>query len=168
MEVRDGKVALPKSKAFEWIGENEDALEEKKIKIIQRKNASGKVYHLGRANIDIEVNENIDWFDVKAQIKFGIYLVPFAKVRKLIMQGKTDFELPNGEIAVIPASWFVNYSELFSFMEEGTAQDSIIMRKHHLALAKQLEEGNLVQSSKSCVILRLLMIMNCRITSKVN
>ena len=23
--------------------------------------------------------ENIDWFDVKALIKFGIYLVPFAK-----------------------------------------------------------------------------------------
>lgn len=149
LEVRDGKVALPKTQAFEWIGENEETLEEKGIKIIQSKNASGKTYHIGRANIDIEVNENIDWFDVKAQIKFGIYLVPFAKIRRMIMKGKTEFELPNGEIAVIPASWFVNYSELFSFMEEGDAQDSIIMRKHHLALAKQLEEGNLVQLTLS-------------------
>lgn len=149
LEVRDGKVALPKTQAFEWIGENEETLEEKGIQIIQSKNASGKTYHIGRANIDIEVNENIDWFDVKAQIKFGIYLVPFAKIRRMIMKGKTEFELPNGEIAVIPASWFVNYSELFSFMEEGDAQDSIIMRKHHLALAKQLEEGNLVQLTLS-------------------
>jgi SNF2 family DNA or RNA helicase len=149
LEVREGKIALPKTQAFEWIGENEETLEEKGIKIIQSKNASGKTYHIGRANIDIEVNENIDWFDVKAQIKFGIYLVPFAKIRRMIMKGKTEFELPNGEVAVIPASWFVNYSELFSFMEEGEAQDSIIMRKHHLALAKQLEEGNLVQLTLS-------------------
>lgn len=149
LAVRDGKVSLPKTRAFEWIGENEEILEEKKIKIIQQKNTSGKLYHIGRAQIEIEVNENIDWFDVKAQIKFGIYLVPFAKIRRMIMKGKTEFELPNGEIAVIPASWFVNYSELFSFMEEGSTQDSIIMRKHHLALAKQLEEGNLVQLTLS-------------------
>ncbi|WP_026956236.1 DEAD/DEAH box helicase [Algoriphagus vanfongensis] len=149
LAVRDGKVSLPKTRAFEWIGENEEILEEKKIKIIQQKNTAGKLYHIGRAQIEIEVNENIDWFDVKAQIKFGIYLVPFAKIRRMIMKGKTEFELPNGEIAVIPASWFVNYSELFSFMEEGSTQDSIIMRKHHLALAKQLEEGNLVQLTLS-------------------
>ncbi|MDF2156454.1 DEAD/DEAH box helicase [Algoriphagus sp. CAU 1675] len=149
LPVREGQIAWSKAKAFEWIGENEEFLQEKNIKIVQRGVPDGRVYHIGKAQISIEVNENIDWFDVKAMIKFGIYLVPFAKIRKLIMQGKTDFELPNGEIAVIPASWFVNYSELFSFMEEGSSQDSLIMRKHHLALAKQLEEGNLVQLSLS-------------------
>lgn len=149
LPVREGKVSWSKTKAFEWISDYEEELEAKKIKIVQKKNQDGKVYHIGKAQINIEVNENIDWFDVKAMIKFGIYLVPFAKIRSMILSGKTEFELPNGEIAVIPASWYVNYGEIFSFMEEGSSKDQIIMRKHHIALAKQLEEGNLVQLTLS-------------------
>lgn len=145
LPVRTGKVSWSKTQAFEWISEHEEELEAKKIKLVQKQNKNGKIYHIGKAQITIEVNENIDWFDVKANIKFGIYLIPFAKIRAMILQGKTEFELPNGEIAVIPASWYVNYGELFSFMEEGSSKDQIIMRKHHIALAKQLEEGNLVQ-----------------------
>ncbi|WP_297336887.1 DEAD/DEAH box helicase [Algoriphagus sp.] len=149
LPVREGKVSWSKTKAFEWISDHEEELEAKKIKIVQRKNPEGKVYHIGKAQITIEVNENIDWFDVKAMIKFGIYLVPFSKIRSMILSGKSEFELPNGETAVIPASWYVNYGEIFSFMEEGSTKDQIIMRKHHIALAKQLEEGNLVQLTLS-------------------
>ncbi len=155
MAVRIGTQSLPKTQAFEWIGNYEDNLEENKIKVIQRGVAKGKIYNIGKAKITIEVNENIDWFDVKALIKFGIYLVPFAKIRKLIIQGKSEFELPNGEIAVIPASWFVNYSELFSFMEDKGAMDTMVLRKHHLALAKEMEQGELVKLSLSRKLERL-------------
>ncbi len=149
MDFKMGKVALPKTQAFEWIGDQEDFLDIEQIKIRQKTGPKGKIYHIGRAQISIEVNENIDWFDVKALIKFGIYLVPFAKLRKLLIQGKSEFELPNGEIAVIPSSWFVNYSELFNFMEDRGIDDTMVLRKHHLALAKEMEEGNLVQVTLS-------------------
>ncbi len=155
LDFKSGKVALPKTQAFEWIGSNEDFLDIEKIKITQKVNPKGKVYNIGKAQISIEVNENIDWFDVKALIKFGIYLVPFAKLRKLLIQGKTEFELPNGEIAVIPSSWFVNYSELFNFMEDRGMNDSMVLRKHHLALAKELEKGDLVQLTLSRKLERL-------------
>jgi SNF2 family DNA or RNA helicase/CRISPR/Cas system CMR-associated protein Cmr5 small subunit len=149
VDFKIGKVSKPKTEAFEWLGDNEYFLWNEKIKIVQRPNAKGKVYNIGKAQISIEVNENIDWFDVKALIKFGIYLVPFAKLRKLLLQGKSEFELPNGEIAVIPSSWFVNYSELFNFMEDRGDDDVMVLRKHHLALARQMEEGNLVQVTLS-------------------
>lgn len=149
LEIKMGKTALPKTEAFEWIGENEDFLDIEQIKIVQKPNAKGKIYNIGRAQISIEVNENIDWFDVKAMIKFGIYLVPFAKLRELLIGGKTEFELPNGEIAVIPSSWFVDYAELFSFMEDSGDDDTLVLRKHHLALAKEMEAGNLIQVSLS-------------------
>jgi len=149
LEIKVGKIALPKTEAFEWIGANEDFLDIEQIKIVQKPNAKGKIYNIGKAQISIEVNENIDWFDVKAMIKFGIYLVPFAKLRKLLIEGKTEFELPNGEIAVIPSSWFVDYAELFSFMEDSGEDDTLVLRKHHLALAKELEAGNLIHVSLS-------------------
>jgi SNF2 family DNA or RNA helicase len=149
-----GKHPLPKTEAFEWLGNNEDYLLENKIKIVQKSSISGKIYNIGKAQISIEINENIDWFDVKAQIKFGVYLVPFAKVRKLIIQGKTEFELPNGEIAVIPASWFINYSELFNFVEERSS-DELVLRKHHLAFARELQNGELVRLNLSLKLERL-------------
>src|SRR5690606_855 len=74
---------------------------------------------------------------------------PFAKLRKLILKGKTEFELPNGEIAVIPSSWFVNYSELFNFMEDRGDDNVMVLRKHHLALAREMEVGSLVQVTLS-------------------
>ncbi len=155
LDFKLGKVALPKTEAFEWIGEQEDFLDIEQIKIKQRTNPKGKVYHIGKAQISIEVNENIDWFDVKALIKFGIYLVPFAKLRKLLIQGKTEFELPNEEIAVIPSSWFTNYTELFNFMEDRGVDDTMVLRKHHLALAREMEVGNLVQVTLSRKLERL-------------
>jgi len=154
MVFTHGKFVLPKTKAFEWLGTNEDYLEENKIKPVQRGRLNGKTYHIGRAQITIEINENIDWFDVKALIKFGIYLVPFAKIRKLIIQGKTEFELPNGEVAVIPASWFVNYSELFNFIEERSSEE-LVLRKHHLAFARELQNGELIRLNLSLKLERL-------------
>ena len=155
LDFKIGKEALPKTTAFEWISDHEDFLDIEGIKIRQKPNAKGKVYNIGKAQISIEVNENIDWFDVKAEIRFGVYLVPFAKLRKLLLQGKSEFELPNGEIAVIPASWFVNYSELFNFMEDRGDDHSMVLRKHHLALAREMEEGNLVQVTLSRKLERL-------------
>lgn len=94
LPIRKGRVAMPKTQAFDWITENEDILEENGIRIVQVGNLEGKIYHIGKAQISIEVNENIDWFDVHAKIKFGLYLVSFTKLRKLMMSGKTEFELP--------------------------------------------------------------------------
>lgn len=155
LPVRTGRFALPKTQAFEWIGNHEDRLEENKIKVIQRGVIKGKIYYIGRAKINLEVNENIDWFDVKALIKFGVYLVPFAKLRKLIISGKAEFELPNGEIAVIPSSWFVDYAEIFNFMEDKGSQDLMVLRKHHLTLAKEMEKGELVKLTLSKKLERL-------------
>ena len=154
LEFVHGKLALPKPQAFEWMGNNEDFLKEHKIKLVQKNSINGKTYHIGKANITIEINENIDWFDVQAMIKFGVYLVPFAKIRRMIIQGKTEFELPNGEIAVIPSSWFVNYSELFNFIEERSAEE-LVLRKHHLAFARELQNGELIKLNLSLKLERL-------------
>jgi len=149
LPIRRGRVSMPKTEAFDWITENEDLLESEGVKIIQIDSNSGRTYHIGKAQISIEVYESIDWFDVNAQIKFGLYLVSFAKLRKLMIAGKTEFELPNGEIAVIPSSWFVNYSELFSLMEDRGQENTLVMRKHHIALAEDLEKGDLVSLTLS-------------------
>ena len=51
--------------------------------------------------------------------------------------------MPNGEIAVIPGSWFSDYSELFALMEPETTHGRI--KRHHLALIQDLQNGNLAK-----------------------
>lgn len=150
LEISNGKLALPISKAFGWISSYKENLEDIGIKIQQHANSKGKRYFIGHAAISVEVKENIDWFDVHAVIRFGAYEIPFHKIRRLLLQGKSEFELPNGELAVIPNSWFVNYSEMFAFMEEQESeQHGLVLKKHHIALAQELESNNLLQLTLS-------------------
>ena len=151
LAVKNGRVSCGKSQAFGWINTHRDKLEELGIQIHQSVNNKGKKYFIGHAHISVEVKENIDWFDVHAVINFGAYKIPFLKIRRQLLQGKAEFELPNGEIAVIPSSWFVNYSEMFAFMEEKEQEDghSLVLQKHHIALAQELQQNNLLQLTLS-------------------
>ncbi|MCH7410918.1 SNF2-related protein [Belliella sp. DSM 111904] len=151
LPVRASRFALEKSKAFGWLNTYKDDLIAQGFQIQQATDAKGKKYFFGHAKISVDVKENIDWFDVNAVIEFGPYKIPFAKIRKLLLQGKTEFELPNKEIAVIPDSWFVNYTEIFAFLEDDPTLDAgaLKLKKHHIALAQELQSNNLVQLTLS-------------------
>lgn len=141
LSLRHARTTMTTSKAFSWIRQNEKFLQDSGV--VLRQNGSGdKKYFLGQSSIAIEVSENIDWFDVHAIIKFGKYEIPFKVIRKHILQKKREIELPNGEIAVIPEEWFLEYSELFAFSEDQKEKDGLTLQKHHLALVNELKGSN--------------------------
>ncbi len=155
--IKNGKCALPKLRAFDWINHSKKLLEEAGFKIKQKK-FEGKKYFLGESSISIQINENIDWFDIYAKVKFGEFEIPFNELRRIILLKGNEVTLPNGDIAVIPESWLVEYSELFAFMEdkkEHNNVNSMQLKKHHLALVKDLENGCLAQVSMSRKLERL-------------
>lgn len=141
LDLSKGKISLPKSEAFSWISKNKDWLEEQGIVLKQAESQTQKKYFLGNSSISIDISEGIDWFDINAKVVFGEYEIPFVQIRKYILNKQTEFKLPNGEYAVIPQHWFVDYSELFSFMEE----DNHLMKikKHHLSLVQEMETQDL-------------------------
>jgi hypothetical protein len=151
LPVNASRHAIPKTEAFDWINNFREEVQEVGISIQQDQILRGKKYFIGKAQIAVEVKENIDWFDVHAIIKFGPYEISFQKLRKLLLQGKSEFELPNGELAVIPNAWFVNYSEIFAFLEEQEVDkgESLVLKKHHIALAHEMQQGNLLQLTLS-------------------
>ncbi|HNR74794.1 MAG TPA: DEAD/DEAH box helicase, partial [Cyclobacteriaceae bacterium] len=104
-----------------------------------------KKYFVGKAVIELEVKENIDWFDIHAKIRFGEYEISFKELRKLIIKKKVEFKLPNGEIAIIPEAWLVKYSDLFALSETHGTNEKPVLKKHHISLLKELEEGNLAR-----------------------
>src|SRR5690606_26579949 len=96
-----------------------------------------KRFFFGRTEVDLTVNEDNDWFDVKAIARFGPHAVPFSQLRNHILNHIREWTLPNGEIAVIPEEWFARYNHLFQFSED---RKNIRLRKHHIGLLSDISE----------------------------
>ena len=144
LSLQQSRKAVEQPKAFSWLNENREELEKKGF-LIRQTQINGKKYFLGNSSIHIEIKENIDWFDIYAVVRFGEYEIPFNDLRELMLKKKYEFELPNGEIAVVPESWYTEYLEFFAFMEDGENAGQPHLNKHHLSLVNDLEAGELAQ-----------------------
>jgi len=144
LAMKDFNVAIAKSEAFSWLNENRVNLLNLGFEVSQPQ-SNDKKYFVGKAVIEVEVKENIDWFDIHAKIRFGEFEIPFKELRKLILKKKVEFKLPNGEIAIIPEAWLTKYADLFALSETEGDKEKPVLRKHHLNLVKELEDGNLAK-----------------------
>lgn len=145
LDMRNGRVILPKSEAFSWIQDHFEPLREHGFLISQSSDDS-KRYFLGYSSLQLSIHENRDWFDIFAVVRFGEFEIPFLQLKQLILQKKSEFTLPNGEIAVIPEVWFTQYSELFAFATTNDEQDHLVLQKHHISLVQDLGEESLAST----------------------
>jgi SNF2 family DNA or RNA helicase len=146
LEIKHGKAVMPKYKAFDWINYHAEELEKLGFKI-QQHHKDVKRYFLGKSEMTISIQENIDWFDVNAVVRFGSYEIPFRRIRKYIIENKHEIELPNGQIAVIPEEWFTRYSDLFQLSDESQSGEGLTLKKHHVALVEEMDKENLAKVS---------------------
>ena len=137
LPIKNSRIILSESKAFDWLNQHQSSLK-KHAFIIQQNSTDDKKYFLGPSEISINIEEKIDWFDIKAIIKFGDYEIPFLEIRNLITNGQNKVPLPNGQIGVIPASWAEQYKDLFMFSEPIKGKSRL--QKYHVALVQNLKE----------------------------
>ncbi|GHB78013.1 DEAD/DEAH box helicase [Persicitalea jodogahamensis] len=142
LDLRNHRVTWPKAQAFDWLNENVARLKQKNISL-QQNVENEKRYFLGYSSLDLSIEEGRDWFDIRAKVKFGDFEIPFVQLRRHILQRKREFTLPNGEIAVIPESWFTRYSELFNLVDANTKDEQIRLKKYHMMLVQELERDSL-------------------------
>jgi len=153
LKLRNSRITLPETNAFDWITRYRDLLEKRGFEIRQNVNG-GKRYFLGERSIDISIEEKIDWFDIKAVVKFGEFEIPIKTIRKLILKHKNEITLPNGEIGIIPASWAEEYKDLFVFSTEEGSETHL--QKHHIALVHSLKEKEIANVQVSRKLEKLL------------
>lgn len=120
--------------AVQWLNQNIESLHNHKF-IIEQDRHDNK-YFIGETRLSIEVNEYKDWFDVSAVVTFGKHKIPFIRLRTNILQGKREFILPDGEVAIIPEEWFAKYTALLEFSEKG---EEIRLKKHHWKLIDDIK-----------------------------
>ncbi|QIX61610.1 ATP-dependent helicase [Hymenobacter sp. BT18] len=152
LEVRNGRAVLEKATAFRWLHHYAEDLERLGFTVEQGSH-SGKDYFIGAVTVQVGITETSDWFDVHGTVRFGDYEIPFIRLRPYILNRRHEFRLPNGQIAIIPEEWFTEYLELFAFAEEH--HHSLTLKKHHVALISDLQNGNLAKVTMSRKLERL-------------
>lgn len=138
------RTAVDKAHAFSWINENRVNLLNFGFEVSQPDNRDKK-YFVGKAVMELEVRESIDWFDIHARIRFGEFEISFKELRKIILRKKVEFKLPNGEIAIIPEAWLTKYGDLFALSETHGKNEKPVLRKYHVSLVKDLQDSNLAK-----------------------
>jgi SNF2 family DNA or RNA helicase len=141
--LNHGRLAKNKFELIEWLNTNIEALHSQQIEVIQ-KTEIAKQYFVGKNKLELEIKEKADWFDIHCLVTFGEFQIPFLKLKSIILAKKREFLLPNGQIALIPEAWIVQYSELFAFAEIKT-HNGVILQKHHIALVQNLGEDSLAK-----------------------
>ncbi len=150
LQLKNSRAIVSKSTAFDWLNNNKSLLSN----FIIHQNQGQKRFFIGETSIDLEVWEGVDWFDLKARIKFGEFEIPFSEIRKCILKSKTEIALPNGEIGVIPESWIIRYKDLFAFSNQ--TDDGIVLNKIHVSLVQELKEGEHAKVAMDRKLKRLL------------
>ncbi len=113
-----------------WLNQNRPKLEENGIRIKQEQ--FDKKYFTGSQQLELKAQTKGDWFDVYAVVRFGEFSIPFIQLKKYILNDIREFELPNGEVAVLPEEWFARYKGLFPFGK--CKGERLQFEKHHFTL----------------------------------
>jgi len=93
-----------------------------------------------KPELSFAVESNTDWFDIKATVTIGDYSFPFTDFYDHILNGKREFELPDGSIAILPNEWFAQYRELLTMGEQ--EQDHIYLNYYQGVLLQELNNAN--------------------------
>ncbi|TPE45508.1 DEAD/DEAH box helicase [Pontibacter mangrovi] len=145
LEVKNGQAVLEKSAAFSWLNSNLQELQGMGF-TVQQSQRNSKSYFIGEITLDVGITEKNDWFDIYGTVRFGEFTIPFIKLKNHILTKNSEFILPNGQVAIIPEEWFTQYIELFAFAE---GEEHLTLKKHHMALVNDLQNGNLATVTMS-------------------
>jgi SNF2 family DNA or RNA helicase len=119
---------------IEWLIAHKEEL--KKWNVEFDSSSTSKEYIIAETKVSLDIEEGIDWFDIKAYVYFGDVAVPLIKLKNHILNKIQEYELPDGRVGIIPESYFSRFSEILLFNKES---NSIKIDKVQLGLIKTLK-----------------------------
>jgi len=124
--------------AIGWLSVHSDELRKSGFELSQ----SGLLnpYFLGSYDLKIVVQNKIDWFDLEMTLQIGEWNIPFIRFKKLIYNKIREYRLPDGEIFILPETWFAQFGEIFSFAKT-EANRFILKPFHFMLLSENISSG---------------------------
>ncbi len=106
------------------------------IKVLGEENLFNFKVSKRKAGMMMEVRNDVDWFNIKGEVRFGKDKVQMEKVLEAVFQNKRFVDLASGEKGVIPHNWISelrSYRGLFSIGDKG-----IKLSKYHMPVLESL------------------------------
>lgn len=121
-----------------WLNSNAQHLLDEGFIIQQR--IGDKKFYTGYHSVSQKVSEKPDWFDLSIVLEIDGFSIPFVRLRRNILQGIREFQLPNGMVFIIPLEWMEEYRELM--LHGRDSKDTLVVQKVHYSLLKSCIEVN--------------------------
>lgn len=99
---------------LEWLAQQKDALIAAGF-TIETPELDEKPIQLSIPKIDLEVQTESDWFDLKGEVVVGEHRFPFMALTKYIRNNNRFFPLPDGTYFLIPEEWLNRYKQVIDF-----------------------------------------------------
>ncbi|MBS3087797.1 DEAD/DEAH box helicase [Candidatus Pacearchaeota archaeon] len=112
------------------------AITELGVKVLGEENLFNFKVSKRKASMMMEVRNDVDWFNIKGEVRFGKDSVQMESVLEAVFQGKRFVDLLDGEKGVIPKDWISalrSYRGLFSIDNKG-----IKLSKYHMSVLESL------------------------------
>lgn len=120
-----------------WVNNNKEELN--KLGITLKQDFFDRKYLMDKININVQIIDEADWFDIRGVVYLGDFKIPFLRLRRNILKNIREYELPDGTIAILPQEWFMRYKELFLFADKG--KDHLKLNKLHFNLLNEKQVG---------------------------
>jgi non-specific serine/threonine protein kinase len=88
-----------------------------------------------RPTMSLRVSSGVDWFDVKATVKFGEVEATWKDLRRAIRSRDRYVKLTDGAIGELPAEWLERYRHLFALAED--KDDGLKLSKPQIVLIEE-------------------------------
>jgi len=96
-----------------WLNQHASVLREKHFEVVIGRDY--EKYYTGQLELQTQVAEEMDWFDIRTKVVLEGYSIPFIRLKRNILNNIREYALPDGRIVILPAYWFARYRELFLF-----------------------------------------------------
>jgi len=128
----------------EWLSENHQVLESRLYTIKQPDN---KKYLFEVPVLNLKSDCTTDWFDLNGIVVLNGTEIPFIKFKEHIINNIKEYELPTGEIALLPDEWFSRFQDIMLYSKAHT--NSIRLSRHHFKLLASIPNPDIQKLSDS-------------------
>ena len=108
----------------------------------------------GKVGMMMEVRSDIDWFDIRGEVRFGKNKVGMEKVLEAAFQNKRFVELGDGKKGVIPKNW-INELRAYRGFFSGGDKGGVKLSKYHMPVLESLinlsQKSTLDDNSKKTI-----------------
>ncbi|MCK4997252.1 SNF2 helicase associated domain-containing protein [Candidatus Pacearchaeota archaeon] len=113
------------------------AINEMGIEILGEENLFNFKIAKGKVGMMMEVRNDVDWFDIKGEVRFGKDKIGMGKVLESVFQNKRFVDLGDGKKGVIPKNWINELRAYRGFFTAGK-EGGVKLNKYHMPVLESL------------------------------